>query len=241
MLSVLGSVFLLAGVAFGWYGLRPLTVLPRLVTAEVVGPASVSADDEFAVCRGRARSVGETLTAPFTGEQCLGLEYEIAERRLTPSEIPLTWTRLDDGVATVPFELHGDGGRVRVEPESRRFRLDTDDETVTVPAGDEPPERVRSFLDARGELSPTAGGLLARLGVGTRRYTERRIDPDEPHVVAGRPEYRDGRVVLADPRVIADGSPRTAVRRRLRASAFPLVAAVAACAVGAGLLALSLA
>ncbi|MFC7082201.1 GIDE domain-containing protein [Halorussus caseinilyticus] len=239
MITVLGSVFLLAGVAFGWYGLRPLAVVARLVRAETVGPASVSAADEFVVCRGRAQSVGDSLTAPFTGEKCLGLEYEISERELTPSEIPFTWTRLDDGVATVPFELRDDRGRVRVDPDPRRFRLDTESETVTVPAGDDPPERIRSFVAARGDLSPTAGGLLAPLGIGTRRYTERRIDPGEVHVVAGRPERRDGRVVLADPAVIADESPRTVARRRLRASAFPLVAAVAACVVGGGLLAVA--
>lgn len=236
MLSILGGVFLLGGVAFGWYGLRSLTVVPRLVGTEVVTPVAVSTDADFVVCRGRTQSVGESLTAPFTSEQCLGLEYEISERELTPSEIPFTWTKLDDGVATVPFELRDDGGRVRVEPESRRFRLDTESETVTVSAGDEPPERIRSFLSARGQLSPTSGGLLSPLGIGTRRYTERRIDPEETHLVAGRPERRDGRVVLADPDVIADTSPKTVARRRLRAAAFPLVAALGALVLGAGLL-----
>jgi hypothetical protein len=239
LLLVLGGVFLLGGVAFGWYGLRSLTVVPRLLGTEPVGPASVSSDDEFVVCRGNTQSVGESLNAPFSGEECLGLEYEIGERQLTADEIPLTWSHLDGGVATVPFELRDDGGRIRVEPESTHFRLDTASETVTVPAGGEPPERIRSFLEARGELSPTAGGRLSSLGIGTRRYTERRVDPETSHVVAGRPEYRDGRVVLADPAVIADRSPLGVVRRRLRVAAFPLVAALAFLLAGAGLLALA--
>ncbi len=237
--SILGGVLLLGGVAFGWYGLRPLTVVPRLLRTEPVGPAAVSSDDEFVVCRGRAQSVGESLSAPFSGEACLGLEYEISERQLTADEIPFAWTRLDDGVATVPFELRDDGGRIRVESESKHFRLDTASETVTVPAGDDPPERVRSFVAARGDFPPTTGGFLSSLGIGTRRYTERRVDPDQSHVVAGRPEYRDGRVLLADPAVIADRSPKAVVRRRLRAAAFPLVAAVAFLLAGAGLLAVA--
>ncbi|WP_128477130.1 hypothetical protein [Halorussus pelagicus] len=239
MLTVLGVVFLLGGVAFGWYGLRPLAVVPRLVRTEVVGPASVSSDDEFVVCRGRTQSVGETLSGPFTGKNCLGLEYEISERELTATEIPFTWGHRDDGVATVPFELRDDGGRVRVAPESRRFRLDTESETISVSAGEEPPERIRAFVEARGELSPTAGGPLASLGIGARRYTERRIDPEKSHVVAGRPEYRDGRVVLTNPSVIADGSPGAVALGRLRAAAFPLVAALTFLVVGAGLFALA--
>jgi len=236
IVAILGGVILLSGVAFGWYGLRSLTVVPRLLGTEPVDPASVSSDDDFVVCRGRTQSVGESLNAPFSGTECLGLEYEISERRLTADEIPFTWSHLDDGVATVPFELRDDGGRVRVEPESKHFRLDTASETVTVSAGDDPPEQIRSFVAARG-MSPTAGGLLSSLGIGTRRYTERRVDPEETHVVAGPPEYRDGRVVLADPAVIADRSPMGVVRRRLRVAAFPLVAAAAFLLAGAGLLA----
>lgn len=239
VVAALGAVFALAGVGFGWYGLRPLAVLPRLVRAEVVSPADVSADDSFAVCRGLTESTGESVDAPLTGESCLGVEYEVEERSLIASEIPLTWTRIDDGVATVPFELRRDGASVGIDPESRRFSLDTESETITVPAGQRPPDRVASFVAVRDGLDPASTGPLARLGVGARRYTERRVDPDEPHVVAGRPERRDGRTVLAGPLVITDRSPRAVARRRLRAAAFPLVAAVASLALGVGLLALA--
>lgn len=250
-IPILGAIFLLGGVAFGWFAVRRLAVLPRLLRADVVGPSSVSSDAEFVVCRGRAESTGETLAAPFTGERCLGLEYEVSERELTPSEIPLSWTKLDDGVATVPFELSDDYGRVRVAPESRRFRLDADSETLTVAAGDDPPERIRSFLEARGEISPTSGGVLSTgsglpverifsvFGVGTRRYTERRIALGEECVVAGRPAHEDGSVAVTDPVVIADRSPRGVAAARLQAAAFPIVAAVAFLAVGAGLLAIA--
>lgn len=237
--TVVGSLLVVAGLGFAWYGFRPLVVLPRLLRAEVVAPSGVSADSSFAVCRGRAESAGESLDAPFTGARCLGVEYEISERQLTPSEIPLTWTRLDDGVATVPFDLRGDAGRVRVDPESRRFSLDAEGETIAVPAGERPPERIASFLAVREGVGPASAGRLSALGVGARRYTERRVDPDEPHVVAGRPERRDGRTVLAGPLVITDGSPRTVAQRRLRAAAFPLVAAALFCVLGAGLVALS--
>lgn len=237
--AVVGSVLVLAGAGFGWYGLRPLAVLPRLLRAEVVAPADLNPDASFAVCRGQAESVGETLDAPFTGNPCLGVEYEVDERTLTFSEILLTWTRLDDGVATVPFELRGAADRVGVRPESRRFTLDTDSETVTVPAGEQPSDRIASFVAVRDDLSPASRGVLSALGVGSRRYTERRVDPDEPHVVAGRPERQDGETVLSGPLVITDRSPRAVARRRLREAAFPLGAAALFLVLGVGLLAVS--
>lgn len=237
--AVVGSVLVLAGVGFGWYGLRPLAVLPRLLRTEVVDPADLDPDASFVACRGRAESVDETLDAPFTGRSCLGVEYEVHERTLTFSEIPLTWTRLDDGVATVPFELRGDADRVRVEPESRRFSLDTERETITIPAGEQPTDRIASFLAVRDELSPASGGVLSALGVGSRRYAERRVDPDEAHVVAGRPEREDGETVLAGPLVIADRSLRAVTRHRLRAAAFPLVTAAGCLVLGVGLVAIS--
>lgn len=234
--GIIGSLLVLLGIAFGWYALRPLVALPRLLRADVVGPSSVTSDSDFAVCQGRAESVDESLTAPFTGKRCFGVEYEITERELTPSEIPFTWTRLDDGVAAVPFELADEYGRVRIAPGSDRFGLDTESETTTVPAGDEPPEQIRSFVTARGEIAPVSDGPLSILGIGARRYTERRVDPDGSYVVAGQPEYEDGSVVFTDPVVIADRSPRAVARSRLVAAAFPLFVAVLFCVVGAGLL-----
>ncbi|USZ67144.1 hypothetical protein NGM10_10420 [Halorussus salilacus] len=236
---VLGVVLVVSGLGFGWYALRPLAVLPRLLRSEVVAPAEVSADSGFVVCRGRAESVGESLDGPFTGEPCLGVEYEIAERALTPSEVPFTWRDLDDGVATVPFELRGDSDRVRVEPESRRFALDTEPETVVVPAGERPPERIESFLAVREGVGPASAGPLSVLGIGTRRYVERRIDLDEPHVIAGRPERTDGRTVLTGALVITDRSPRAVVGRRLRAAALPLAVALVFCVLGVALIAIS--
>lgn len=239
--TVAGGVFVALGVAFAWYALRPLAVVPRLLRASVTDPSAVESDAEFAMCRGRAESAGESFAAPFTGTECLSVEYEIDERELTPSEIPFTWSRMDDGVATAPFDLRDDPdrGAVRVAPDSRRFALDTASETIAVSAGDDPPERVRSFVEARGELSPVSGGLLSSLGIGSRRYTERRVDAGGTYLVAGRPEYDEGRTVLTDPLVITDRSPWGVAVSRLRTAAFPLVVALLFCGVGAVLLAIS--
>lgn len=239
MTTVVGAVFVVLSLPFGWYALRPLGVLPRLLRTTVVGPSSVASDTEFAVCRGRVESAGKSFSAPFTGTECVGVEYEIDERQLTASEIPFTWTELDNGVATAPFDLRGDHGRVRVTPESRRFTLDTDHETITVSAGEDPPKQIRSFIEERNEISPTSGGLLSSLGIGTRRYTERRIDPDATYLVAGRPEYEDGRVVLTGPLVITDRSPWAVALSRLRDAAFPLAIALLFCGFGAVLISIA--
>lgn len=224
LLTGLGTVFLFLGIAIGWFGLRPLAVLPWLLRSDVREPSALTTD-EFVVCRGIATESGETLSAPFTGARCFGLEFHVTERQ--PFGIGLPWFRahLDDGVATVPFTLDGDHGAVDVTPSSKRFSLDTDPTVVTVGATETPPERIEQFVDVRDELPPTARWLRAIPGLGTRRYVEHRIDPGEEYVVAGRTERRHGAIVLAGDLVIADRSPGAVAVARLRRGAFPLLVA----------------
>lgn len=236
LLTVLGGATLLLGLAMGWYGLRPLAVVPKLLGTEVRKPGSLRATGEFVVCRGRATVDGETLSAPFTGTECLGLEFEVTERQ--PFGIGWPWiaAHLDDGVATVPFALAGERGDVHVDPSPRRFGLEVDDTVVKVGADETPPDRIRRFLEARGGLPDTPEWFRSIPGLGTRRYVERRIDPGEEYVVAGRIERRDGDVAFGGDLVIADRSPASVVRGRLLAAAFPLLVSVAFLVAGGWLL-----
>ncbi|MFC5134176.1 MULTISPECIES: hypothetical protein [Haloferacaceae] len=255
-LTLFGGLFVGLGLAMAWYGARPLVVLPRLLRTEVRRPDAVTdaGDGEFVAVLGTARASAETLRSPFTGTECLGFEFEVTERQPFGIGVPWFHAHLDDGIATAPFSLDDPNhpsvpddpgvlddaaGGLAVRPSSRRFSLDTVPTVVRVGARETPPDRVRRFVDVREGLDPVAGRIAAIPFLGARRYVERRIDPGEEYLVAGRIE-RDGRgengttgIALSGDLVITERSIRGFVLSRLRRAAFPLL--VAAVFVVAGL------
>lgn len=232
LLTVLGVVIFTVGLAIGWYGVRPLAGLPRMVRREPLTPSEARTADSFVVCRGVAADDGETVAGPFTGTRCLGFEFEVTERQ--PFGVGLPWfhAHLDDGVATVPFRLRDGRGDVRVDPAPGRFSLDTESTVVTVGPSETPSERIRRFVDVRQDLSPVAGWVKAIPGFGTRRYVERRVDPGEEYVVAGQLTHQQGETTLAGDLVIGDPGPRRIVLNRLRTAVFPLFVATIFAGVG---------
>lgn len=240
LLPVLGVILLALGLAVGWYGLRPLAVVPKLLRTEIAAPsvASTNPADSFVVCRGTATPANETVAGPFTGMRCLGFEFEVSERQPFGIGIPWFFAYLDDGVATVPFRLQDDRDSLEVTPSARRFSLDTDSTVVTVGARETPPERIQRFVDGRDGLSPVANWFKMVPGLGTRRYVERRINPGEEYVIAGRTETQRGETTLSGDLVITDRSPRGLALVRLRTAAFPLLVAVVFVCVGAFVLSL---
>jgi hypothetical protein len=238
LLTVAGLVLFSLGLAIGWYGLRPLTVLPRLLWTETVAPSEVSSADSFVVCRGRASDDGKTVTSPFRGTRCLGFEFEVTERQPFAIGIPWFQAHVDDGVAPIPFSLEDQAGSIGVDPSPRRFSLDTESTVVTVGGSETPPSRIQRFLDSRDGVSAPASWLTLIPGLGYRRYAERRIDPDEQYVVAGRPEQQGGTTLLTGNLVIADHSSNRIVLNRLLASVFPVLIAIVFVASGASILTL---
>ncbi|ATW89239.1 hypothetical protein halTADL_2507 [Halohasta litchfieldiae] len=228
----LSIVFVGLGLAVGWFGLRPLTVVVPLVRNEVQDPSAVSESDGFVVCRGTATENGESFAAPFTGRDCLGFEFEVTERQLAWIGLPWSNNHLDDGVATTPFALDGAYGTVAVDPSSRRFSLDTESAVISVDSHETPADRIQRFLDVR-EIQPVARWLAAIPLFGTRRFIERRVDPGEEYVIAGRVEHRQGTMAFTGDLVITDQSPRQLAVTRLWSSMFPLL--IAAVFVGSGL------
>ena len=235
MLYTVGGVgFIALGLAIGWYGLRPLATVPSILRATVKDPSGVTDSESFVVCRGVANESSETLSAPFTGSQCLGFEYEVTERQPFGIGIPWFQAHLDDGVATRPFTLDGPTGTLGVVPSAKRFALDTESTVITVSASETPPERIQRFVDVRDELEPVARWVRIFPGLGTRRYVERRIDPGEAYLVAGVTDRQQNEVVLADNLVITDRSPRRFAFARVRNAVFPMVTALTFVAVGFG-------
>lgn len=234
MYTIVGIVFITLGAAIGWYGLRPLAVVPKILRADVQNPTEVTEAESYIVCRGIANESSETLAAPFTGSQCLGFEFEVTERQPFGIGIPWFQAHLDDGVATRPFTLDSPHGALTILPSAKRFRLDTESTIITTTASESPPERIQRFVDVREKLKPIAKWMRIIPGLGTRRYIERRIDPGEEYLIAGRTERQQNEIVLADNLVITDRSPRKVVIERLLKAVFPVVIAVIFVAVGIG-------
>jgi hypothetical protein len=232
--AVVGSGFIALGLAIGWYGLRPLAVVPSVLGATVGDPSEVTDVGSFVVCRGIANESGEALTTPFTGSRCLGFEFVVTEQQPFGIGIPWFQAHLDDGVATRPFTLDGPTGTLDIVPSAKRFALDTESTVITVSASETPPERIQRFVDVRDELEPVARWVRIFPGFGTRRYVERRIDPGEEYLVAGHTERQQNEVVLAGNLIITDRSPRRFAFARLRRAVFPAVIALAFVAVGFG-------
>ena len=232
--TVVGSGFIALGLAIAWYGLRPLTVVPSVLRATVRDPSEVTNTGSFVVCRGIANESNESLTAPFTGEQCLGFEFEVTERQPFGIGTPWFHAHLDDGVATHPFTVDGPADRLDVVPSAKRFTLDTDSTVITVGTSETPSERIQQFIQLRDELEPVAKWMRSIPGLGTRRYVERRIDPGEEYIIGGMTERRQGEIILAGDLVITDRSPRQFAAARLRRAVFPTVIALTFVAVGLG-------
>jgi hypothetical protein len=232
--TVVGIGFIALGLAIGWYGIRPLAVVPSVLRATVRDPSEATDVGSLVVCRGVANTSNEILTAPFTGSQCLGFEFEVTERQPFGIGIPWFQAYLDGGVATRPFTLDGPAGTLDVVPSAKRFALDTDSTVITVGGSETPPERIQRFVDVRDELEPVARWVRIIPRLGTRRYVERRIAPGEEYLIAGHTERQQNEVLLAGDLVITDRSPRRFAFARLWRAVFPTVVALVFVAVGVG-------
>lgn len=234
LIAVFGVSLVAIGVAIAWYGLRQLVVVPRILRTEVTSPSrgiESATDGAFVVCRGTATG-DKTVTGPFTGKRCLGFEFEVSERQPSAIGVPWFFAHLDDGVSTHEFQLRDERGELAVAPSARQFSLDTDSTAVTVGARETPPERIANFVEVRDALSPVARWLAAIPGMGTRRYVERRIDPGQEYVIAGRVERSERTAALTGPLVITDKSPTEFALARLKTAVFPVT--VALFFIGAG-------
>jgi len=210
LFTVVGSGFVALGLAIGWYGIRPLAVVPR-VSSVPPSETQVTNTGSFVVCCGIAdESASRALTTPFTGSRCLGFEFEITERQPFGIRIPWFQAYLDGGVATRPFTLNGPAGTLDVVPSAKRFALDTESTVITVGGSETPPERIQRFVDVRDELEPVARWVRIIPGLGTRRYVERRIAPGEEYLIAGHTERQQNgsswRVISSSPIAPRDGS-----------------------------------
>lgn len=114
----------------------------------------------------------------------------------------MSWSEryVDDGAR--PFRVEDGTGTAYVDPDGSALLL-TSGEEITVGAGEEPPARVREFLDRETNLEAVDSRR--------RRYKAVRIEPGDPVLVAGATDP-DGADAPADPATTAIGDGPDAPR-----------------------------
>ena len=224
-LFTLPGLFVLAyGLREGLLGYRLHATDPTPVAdlANVSGPVELS---------GTARVHDGTIEAPLTGTPCLAHEWTVTERR-RDSDGDTTWTTIASGRSGVPFRVDDGVASVLVDPASADLRL-AEAREIHAEGGERPPKAVRAFVEREPDVDPEfrefSVGPFDLSSGNARRYTESRLDPDEPVYVYGTTTYAPGesreagqvnaRVEGGRPFVVADGTESEATRRVLRRAA----------------------
>lgn len=126
-----------------------------------------------------------TVTAPFTGTECLAYTYEVEEYQSSGKNS--SWQTLDEGINGRRFLVEDETGIVPVVPDGSTIRLE--DQSITISPGDEVPGHIKEYMHSTDEVDVQDGTIdlgIAELSTGNKqRFTERRLDVGEPVYVYG--------------------------------------------------------
>ena len=244
--TVIGAGAVVLGLAFLARGASGTVDAVRLLRTTATSPAGLDGAERRIRVTGRVAAVDdETLPAPFGGDPCCCVEYDVSELRSQGKG--QSWVTIDGGEAGVPFRVDDGGTGVRVDPAAATFSLDVD-EKVKLDAGEEPPERVRGFIDAVDEVDDTETGYeVGPLTIGDdprRRYVQRTLRPgDEVTVVGDGEAFPDApvgevksRIAGGSPFVVSDAGARRTALRLVGSSAVPILLGALALGIAALLL-----
>ncbi|ELZ46047.1 hypothetical protein C465_13118 [Halorubrum distributum JCM 9100] len=244
--TAIGVAALALGVAFLARGASGTVDAVRLLRTTATSPAGLDGAERRIRVTGRVAAVDdETLPAPFGGDPCCCVEYDVSELRSQGKG--QSWVTIDGGEAGVPFRVDDGGTGVRVDPAAAAFSLAVD-EKVKLDAGEESPERVRGFIGAVDEVDDTETGYeVGPLTIGDdprRRYVQRTLRPgDEVTVVGDSEAFPDApvgevksRIADGSPFVVSDASARRTALRMVGGSAVPILLGAVAFGVAALLL-----
>jgi len=239
--TAIGAVALAVGLASLAYGAAGGRDAVRILQATATDPQGLDGAERRVRITGRAAAVDdETLPAPFGGDPCLCVDYDVSEFRSQGKG--QSWVTIDGGEAGVPFRVEDGGTGVRVDPGTATFSFEVD-EKIKLDAGEEPPERVREFVDTVDEVDDTETGYeVGPLTIGDdprRRYVQRTLRPgDEVTVVGDSEAFPDApvgevksRIADGSPFVVSDASARRTALRQVGESAVPVVFGAVALAV----------
>lgn len=190
MLVELALLFGVAGVA-GYFllgGGRRLRTTYHILRNDPLDVRSVNGHRGPVEVEGTAVADDDhgTVTAPFTGTECLAYTYEVEEWRSSGNSS--SWQTLDEGQGGVDFLVDDGTGRVRVDPQGADIRLDGD--SITVKPGKELPDRLERYVEATESVDKQDGTvnlLVTEVNTGNKqRFTERRLDVGETVYVYGQ-------------------------------------------------------
>lgn len=196
----ISGILLLAGVLMVWKGVRILWTGLRVGRGDWQNASGVG--DGFAKLAGTATVRDGTVTAPFSGRECLA--YRAAIKTYTPSASGTgpgepdhpDWDVNQTVEASEPFGLQDSTGTVTVDVEGTNWSLPTD-HSHTVDSGDTPDGQYAAFVDDHDIYLFDDEDVADAQKV---RFVETRIDPDDDLAVAG-PVVEDGadrRIQAAD-------------------------------------------
>ncbi|WP_423996236.1 hypothetical protein [Halorubrum trapanicum] len=244
--TVIGAGACVLGLAFLARGASGTVDAVRVLRTTATSPAGLDGAEREIRVTGRVAVVDdETLPAPFGGDPALCVEYDVSELRSQGKG--QSWVTIDGGEAGVPFRVDDGGTGVRVDPGAATFSLDVD-EKIKVDADEEPPERVRGFIDAVDDVDDTETGYeVGPLTIGDdprRRYVQRTLRPGDEVTVVGDsesfPEAPVGevksRIADGSPFVVSDAGTRRTALRLVGSSAVPIALGVLALGIAALLL-----
>lgn len=244
--TVAGAGAVVLGVSFFARGASGIVNAAQILRTTATSPTGLDGAERRIRVSGRAAEVdGETLPAPFGGDPCLCVEYDVSELRSQGEG--QSWVTIDRGEAGVPFRVDDGGTGVRVDPAAATFSLDVD-EKVKLDAGEEPPEHVRGFIDAVDGVDDTETGYeVGPLTIGDdprRRYVQRTLRPgDEVTVVGDSEAFPDAsvgevksRIADGSPFVVSDASARSTALRLIGPSSIPILLGAVTIGIGALLL-----
>lgn len=249
--SLVGGALLLLSSVVVAFSLRHAVRGVRLVAADSLSSASATGD--FVRLSGLVVTTNERLRGPFTGTDCVAVQFGVEERGVGSYCLP-SWERIGGGRARTGFEVRGDGRQVAVGDDPSTVSL-APSSSVTVERGEEPPESVREYLRTTDEVTATGATsstllrrvadrcsvtppkpLSGRFSFGDRRYLERRLDPGDRVTVFGRVADGTRPDRHLDPLVVSDASPVGTAFRVARRSTTGLAVGAIAGAVGLAVL-----
>jgi len=153
LFTVVRSGFVALGLAIGWYGIRPLAVVPK--SSVPPSETQVTNTGSFVVCCGIADEISR---GPYDSVHGITVpRFRVRDYRTATVRDQDPWFQayLDGGVATRPFTLNGPPGTLDVVPSAKRFALDTESTVITV-GGSETPLSASTVRRRADELEPVA-------------------------------------------------------------------------------------
>lgn len=198
-------------------------------TAEVKGTARLAED-------------ATVVESPITGQEALATYVEMEEWE-SSGEGGGNWTTKHEERTAKPMVVDDGTGEVRIDLPADG-ELNVEDTKTKVESGDEPPERIKKYLEDEAAIAEASRYDVGPLSIGERRrYSEGLIEPGEEIYVLGaareaQSEWGERNFVIDEPTesgdfILSDKSEEELIREGKRGGLVYLGFGAVLTAVGA--------